>query len=184
MRYSLLAIERTLGRVTRFAGWVSGGATVIMIALIFMNMTGRYLFGAGTTWLQELEWYLLAPAVMAGIAYAMKYDDHVRVDIFSHRLNRVGKYWLDLVTMVLVALPVAVLILYYTVPFVASSYAQGETSPNRGGMPWVFLPKSMILLGFALIGTEALRQILSLSRRLRFHYRFRARRSGKGQHAT
>lgn len=176
MRRILLGFERALGRVTRAAGWVSGGAMVIMIMLIFLNMASRYLLGEGTTWLQELEWYLLAPTVMAGVAYAMKYDDHVRVDVFSHRLSRVGKYWLDVSTMLLVALPVAVLIFYYTWPFVEKSYLQGESSPNRGGMPMVFIPKGMILLGFSLIGVEALRQTLSLIRRLTFHYRYRRRR--------
>ena len=173
MRRILLGIERALGQVTRAAGWVSGAAMVIMISLIFLNMASRYLLGAGTTWLQELEWYLLAPTVMAGIAYAMKHDDHVRVDVFSHRLSRTGKQWLDLATMLLVALPVAVLVFYYAWPFVENSYAQGESSPNRGGMPMVFIPKGMILIGFSLIGVEALRQTLSLTRRLAFHYRYR-----------
>lgn len=165
------------------AGWISGLSMVAMISLIFANMTARYLFGAGATWLQELEWYLLSLSVMTGIAYAMRYDDHVRVDVFSHRFSRIGKHWLDLVTMLVVALPVAILILHYAWPFVETSYMRGERSANRGGMPWLFLPKSMILLGFALIGAEALRQVLALVRRLQFHYRYR-RRHREGSHSA
>jgi TRAP-type mannitol/chloroaromatic compound transport system permease small subunit len=179
----LLTIERGLAAVTRMAGWISGLSMAVMIALIFANMTGRYVFGAGATWLQELEWYLLSLSVMSGIAYAMRYDDHVRVDIFSHRFSRTGKNWLDLVTMLVVALPVAILIIYYAWPFVEKSFLRGERSANRGGMPWLFLPKSMILVGFALIGAEALRQILALVRRLRFHYRYR-RRDREGSHSA
>lgn len=167
----LLRFERVLYRITSLAGGISAIAMAAMILLIFGNMTARYAFGTGAVWLQELEWYLLSLSVMTGIAYAMRSDEHVRVDVFSHRLSRVGKLWLNGITMVLAAIPIAALVLFYTWPFVSISYVRGEGSPNAGGMPWLFLPKAMILLGFALIISEALRQTLSIGRRLLFHYR-------------
>ncbi|MBK1692281.1 TRAP transporter small permease subunit [Ectothiorhodospira mobilis] len=174
----LLRIERALDRITRLAGGLSATAMAAMILLVFGNMVARYLFGTGAVWLQELEWYLLALTAMTGISYAMRSDEHVRVDVFSHRLNRIGRLWLDFFTMVAVALPVSGLILYYTWPFVATSYQLGETTPNANGMPWLFLPKAMILVGFGCIVLEALRQILSKGRRLVFHHR---RRSGHAE---
>ncbi|MBS3800723.1 MAG: TRAP transporter small permease subunit [Thioalkalivibrio sp.] len=183
MRRITFCIERSLARVTRLSGGLSALAMVAMIVLIFGNVIARYLFGAGTVWLQELEWYLLSLSVMSGIAYAMRSDDHVRVDVFSHRLGRIGKYWLDLATMVLIALPVALLVLFYAWPFVETSFMRGEGSPNRSGMPWLFLPKGMILLGFALIAIEALRQTLRIGARLVFHYRH-GHRFGGPHHAA
>lgn len=179
-----LRIERILNAITGLSGWISGLAMVAMISLIFLNVSARYLFGAGTVWLQELEWYFLSLSVMAGIAYAMRHDDHVRVDVFSHKFSRVGKYWLDLATMVLVALPVSALVFYYAWPYVETSFIRGESSPNRGGMPWLFIPKSMILLGFFLVGLEALRQTLRIGARLVFHYRNRHRFSREGTRAA
>lgn len=184
MRRLRLRLERFLNAITTLSGWISGLSMVVMIALIFGNVAARYLFGEGTVWLQELEWYLLSLCVASGISYAMRYDDHVRVDVFSHRLSRVGKYWLDLVTMVAIALPVSVLVFYYAWPFVETAYVRGEGSPNRGGMPWLFLPKAMILLGFTLIGVEAVRQILRTGARLVFHYRNRHRFAGGPRRAA
>ncbi|MFP4080746.1 MAG: TRAP transporter small permease subunit [Ectothiorhodospira sp.] len=185
MSRALLRIERSLDRITRLAGGISAVAMAAMILLVFGNMTARYLFGAGTVWLQELEWYLLSLTVMTGISYAMRSDEHVRVDVFSHRLSRVGRLWLDLVTMMVVALPVAGLILYYSGPFVVNSFLRGETSPNAEGMAWLFLPKAMILVGFGFLIVEALRQILSKGRRLVFHYRRRGNGSPEGsRHAA
>ena len=86
-------------------------------------------------------------------------------------LIRIGKLWLDTFTMLVVAIPISVLILHYAWPYMAVSYVRGEGSPNAGGMPWLFLPKAMILAGFALVLTEALRQALAGGRRLVFHYR-------------
>ncbi|WP_018953272.1 TRAP transporter small permease subunit [Thioalkalivibrio sulfidiphilus] len=166
-----LGLERGLNWITSFSGWISGIAMVLMILLIFSNMFARYALGTGAMWLQELEWYLLSLSVMTGISYAMRYDEHVRVDIFSHNFSRIGKLWLDLLTMVLVALPVSALMIFYGWDYMMVSYTRSEGSPNPGGMPWLFLPKMMILVGFVLIIAEALRQALRAARKLVFHYR-------------
>lgn len=163
--------ERVLAKLTSLSAVISGASMALLIALVFGNMAGRYVFGVGATWLQELEMYLLALTVMTSIAYAMRHDDHVRIDIFYTRLSRTGRLWLDSVAMLFIALPIAVLVLYYAWPYVQISWARGERSPNPGGMPWRFLPKAMILVGFALVFAEALRQAMSGFRRLFFHYR-------------
>jgi TRAP-type mannitol/chloroaromatic compound transport system permease small subunit len=172
----LLRVERMLRGLTRLSGGLSGLGMVLMILLVFGNMAARYLLGSGAVWLQELELYLLAFTVMTGFAYAMHHDDHVRIDVFSTYFSRVGKLWLDSLTMLLVAIPTSILILFYAWPYMAVSYVRGEGSPNAGGMPWLFLPKAMILVGFALVLAEALRQLLSGGRRLVFHYRGPRRR--------
>ncbi|TVP88347.1 MAG: TRAP transporter small permease subunit [Thioalkalivibrio sp.] len=163
--------ERLLAGLTSLSAVISGASMALLIALVFGNMAGRYVFGVGTTWLQELEMYVLALTVMTSIAYAMRHDDHVRIDIFYSQLSHTGRLWLDSLTMLFIALPIAVLVLYYSWPYVQTSWARGERSPNAGGLPWRFLPKGMILVGFALIFAEALRQAMSGFRRLFFHYR-------------
>jgi TRAP-type mannitol/chloroaromatic compound transport system permease small subunit len=173
----LFGLERLLSRITALSGWVSALSLAAMILLIFFNMGARYLLGWGAMWLQELEWYLLSLSVMTGIAYAMRHDEHVRVDVFSYRFSRVGKLWLDLITMGVVAIPVSILMLHYGWPFVETAFVRGERSPNAGGMPWLFLPKLMIVIGFVLVALEALRQALLTGRRLTFHYRGLARRA-------
>lgn len=171
MKRWLLWLEWLLRKLTGLSGILSGLGMVLLILLVFVNMAARYLLGTGAVWAQELELYLLAFTVMTGFAYAMRHDDHVRIDVFSSYLNRTGKLWLDSFTMLVVAIPTSILILYYAWPYMMVSYARGEGSPNAGGMPWLFLPKAMILLGFALVITEALRQLLAGGRRLVFHYR-------------
>lgn len=172
MRRALFRVEAGLARLTRFSGVLSGLGMTLLIALVFGNMTARYLFGTGAVWLQELEWYFLALTTMSGIAYGMRYNDHVRIDVFSQQFSRIPRIWLDLLTMLLVAVPTAILILYFAWPYVELSWSRGEGSPNRGGMPWLYLPKAMILLGFVFILAESIRQILAAVRRLVFHSRY------------
>ena len=45
------------------------------------NVLLRYLFRYGSVWAQELEWHLLAPLILFGIAYALLQGEHVRVDV-------------------------------------------------------------------------------------------------------
>lgn len=168
------SLERLLERITGLAGFIGCTAMVIMIALIFGNMLSRYAFGLGAVWAQELEWYLLSVMAMMGVAYAMKFDDHVRVDILSSRFSPVGMMWLNLVTALLVALPCALLIIHYSFPFAETSYFRGERSPNSSGLPWRWIPKSLVVVGFVFVATESVRQALENGRRLVQHYAGRA----------
>jgi len=169
-------VERILLRVTGFAGFLACIGMVATVSLVFGNMAGRYFLGISAMWSQELEWYLMSVTAMLGIAYAMRYDDHVRVDIFSYKFSRVGMLWLNGLTALFIVIPVAILIFYYGWPFAETSYQRGERSPNSGGLPWRFIPKGMIIVGFVFVGIEGVRQTLACGRRLYFHY-FRRRLS-------
>lgn len=164
------SLERLLERITGLAGFIGGITLVVMIALIFGNMLSRYAFGIGAVWSQELEWYLLSVMAMTGIAYAMRFDDHVRVDILSSSFSPVGMMWLNLITALLVALPCALLIIHYSFPFAETSMTRGERSPNSSGLPWRWIPKSMVVVGFIFVATESVRQALENGRRLIQHY--------------
>ncbi|MCC5884366.1 MAG: TRAP transporter small permease subunit [Halomonas sp.] len=167
-------LERGLERITGLAGFIGCIAMLVMIALIFGNMLSRYAFGLGAVWAQELEWYLLSVMAMMGIAYAMKFDDHVRVDILSSRFSPVGMLWLNLIAALLVALPCALLIIHYSLPFAETSFIRGERSPNSSGLPWRWIPKAMVVVGFVFVAAESLRQALENARRLVQHYAGRA----------
>ncbi len=167
-------IERSLRRINSVVGFFACVAMVAMVSLVFTNMALRYLFGVGSTWSQELEWYLMSIMAMLGIAYAMRYNDHVRVDIFSSRFSRYGRLWLDFLTALVIAIPCSLLIIYYGWPYAETSFIRGERSPTGSGLPWRFIPKGMIIVGFAFVAIEAVRQVLSKGRRLAFHHYQRA----------
>ncbi|RLK50883.1 TRAP-type mannitol/chloroaromatic compound transport system permease small subunit [Alkalispirillum mobile] len=170
MLRTTLFLETWLHRISGLAGLLAGVALVAMVMLVFGNVVARYAFGFGAVWAQELEWYLLAFSAMLGIAYAMRNDDHVRVDIISHRFNRTGTLWLNFLTALLVALPCAALIIYFGYPFAESSFVRGERSPNSSGLPWRFIPKALVVVGFVFVAIEALAQTLTNGRKLVYHY--------------
>jgi TRAP-type mannitol/chloroaromatic compound transport system permease small subunit len=113
----------------------------------------RYLFHEGSVALQELEWHLFAIIFLLGAAYTLRHDDHVRVDVFyrSHKLTPRHRAFIDLLGTVLFMLPFCWLVIDHSLPIVASAYHMGEGSPDPGGLPYRFLLKAAIPVGFALL---------------------------------
>ena len=93
--------------------------------------------------------YLHAISFMLGIAYALKHDEHVRVDIFYSRLSARGQAWVNLSGHLLLLLPVALSFGYLSISYVSASWRILEGSSEVGGIPAIFLLKTLIPL-FAL----------------------------------
>lgn len=134
---------------------VLGTVTVVLL---------RYLLGTGAMIVQESVMYLHALTFLLGIPYALKEDAHVRVDVLRGRFGERGRLRVELTGHLLFLVPVAGSILYLGVPYAAASWRILERSPDVGGLPAVFLLKSLIpamavlllLQGLAEIGRCAL----------------------------
>jgi len=130
----------------RFAAW-SGLALVLVMAF---NVLLRYLFRTGSVAMQELEWHLMSPLALLCMAYAIKHEGHVRVDILFGRLPARARQVIELVSCLL-AVAFCVIIINLSWGYVAQSYVIGEKSPDPGGLQFRFLLKAMIPSGFALL---------------------------------
>jgi TRAP-type mannitol/chloroaromatic compound transport system permease small subunit len=143
----------------RAVGALSAVVLGLLVALIVFDATRRYLFHEGSVALQELEWHLFDIVIMLGVAYAMHRGAHVRVDIFYDRFSERVKHLVNLATMLLFVLPVSGLIIYVSYDFVLMSFTQMEASSDPGGLPYRYLVKSLIPLGFSLLILQALREV-------------------------
>ena len=110
--------------------------------------------------MQELEWHLISPIALFGLAYAMKYKADVRVDFVYDRFGPLGKGVIDLVSAVL-TFGVALFITYLSIPYVMQSYDMLEGSPDPGGLPYRYLLKIFLPLGFGLLMVQALANLLA-----------------------
>lgn len=141
--------------VGRITGWCS----FALVSVMAFNVLLRYLFRTGSVGMQELEWHLMAPICLLGLSYALLHDGHVKVDIlygrFSPRLQR----WIDLISMVLVAV-LTIILIYLSLPYVEQSWRIGEKSPDPGGLTHRWLLKAMLPLGFLLLLIQTLASVL------------------------
>ncbi len=113
----------------------------------------RYLFQSGSIGLQELEWHLFSIIFLIGMAYTLKHDEHVRLDILyrSKFLNDRNRAWIDAFGALFILLPFCVVIIISAWPFLSQAYIYNETSPDPGGLPARWLIKAMIPTGFSLL---------------------------------
>lgn len=156
MLQTLQRIEKTCDAIVdgvgRFAAWV----LLLLVFLVFSNVVLRYLFEVGAVWAQELELYLLPVVAMLGIAYTMRRNEHVCVDILSQRFSATGRLWLNFLVSIFIIIPVSLLIIYYAYPFIMQAYTRLEGSPNPGGLPFRFIPKSFVAIGFVLVAIQGI----------------------------
>ncbi|NOX49288.1 MAG: TRAP transporter small permease subunit [Gammaproteobacteria bacterium] len=123
---------------------------VLLIVIVF-NVSLRYLLNEGRIEFEELQWHLYAIGFLLGLSYAYQADSHIRVDVLHERLSHRAQAWIELYGILLFLLPFVALILIYSAPFVASSFALSEVSPSPGGLPLRWLIKASLPLGFSLL---------------------------------
>ena len=144
-------IDRFNERVGIGVYWLS----LIMVLIGAYNAIARYLdrftgWGLSSNLYIELQWYLFSLLFLLGAAYTLKYDSHVRVDVFYGKLSRRSKAWVNLLGTCLFLFPFCVLMLIMSVPSVLNSWAVFEMSPDPGGLPRYPI-KTMIPVAFVFV---------------------------------
>jgi TRAP-type mannitol/chloroaromatic compound transport system permease small subunit len=164
VRYVRFA-ERFNRGVGRWLAWATL-ATVLVCATVVVL---RYGLRFGRIWLQDLYVWLHASVFMAGAGYAYLVGAHVRVDILYSRLSMRRKALVDLFGVVVFLLPWLAVLFWASAPFVIGSWQIFEPSAQPGGLPAVYLLKSMLIVLCVVVLIEgaavAARSLLVLSGR-------------------
>lgn len=155
-------LQRLADRLDAVSEW-TGRATAwlapALVLLVSYDVVMRYLFRNGSVALQELEWHLFALLFLLAAGYTLKHDAHVRVDIVYQRMSERWRAWVDLLGSGLVLLPFCMLIIVSSWPFVSNAWLFNEGSPDPGGLPYRYLIKAAIPLGFGLLAVQALADV-------------------------
>ncbi len=154
--------NNALARIESFIDWT--GRTVswlslFLVLITFIVVVLRYVFDTGSIALQEITTYLHASVFLIGMAYTMQQNAHVRVDIFYARFSRQTKAWVDLFGVLFFLLPFMLFISWISWVYIANSWSVFEGSREAGGLPGVFLLKSLILVMTFLLSLQAFTQI-------------------------
>jgi TRAP-type mannitol/chloroaromatic compound transport system permease small subunit len=155
------AIERFIDWTGRATSWLALVIVVIMAA----NVVLRYLFSYGSVWAQELEWHLLAPLILFGIAYALLKGEHVRVDVLYARFTAKSQERVNLVSALL-CLVISLVIVYLSIHYVQQAYVIDEKSADPGGLTHRWVLKAFIPAGFVLLALQSVAEIVKSWKRM------------------
>ncbi len=142
--------------VGRAVSWASVGMVVLTVLVVVL----RYAFDLGWIALQESITYLHAALFMLGVAYTLKREGHVRVDIFYQRWSPRTQALIDVLGGLLLLLPTCAFIFWSGSDYVMASWAIHEGSREAGGLPGVFLLKTLILLMPLFLALQGVASIL------------------------
>ena len=140
------------GSIGRAAAWLA----IPIIAIVIVDVVTRRFLTIGSVTLQELEWHLHAVLFLFCAAYAYIDDAHVRVDIFRARLGAIPRAWIELIGAALFLTPYSIVMVYLGTQFVVDSYLLNEVSDAPGGLPYRYVIKSALPIGFMLLALQGL----------------------------
>lgn len=156
----IFSLTRVIDAITHFIGRALAWLTLLMMILLALVVFLRYGLHIGSVAMQEVVTYLHASVFMLGIAYTLQRDSHVRVDIFYQHFSARRKAWINSLGAIVFVLPLCVYIGFSSIDFVAQSWSIREGSAEPGGIPGVFLLKSLIPLLAAMLALQAFAEIL------------------------
>jgi TRAP-type mannitol/chloroaromatic compound transport system permease small subunit len=148
-------IDRLSDRLGRALSWLVLAMLLVEFAIVVL----RYLFSINSVAMQETVMYLHATVFLLAAAYALKNDGHVRVDIFYRSMTARKKAWIDLLGTLFLLLPVMGFVIAVSLGYVGKSWAILEASPEPGGIPAVFLLKTLIPVFALLMGLQGVVEI-------------------------
>ncbi len=151
------------GLIGRSVAWL----TLAMVLVTCLVVLARYLFNVGSIGLQESVLYMHGAVFMLGIAYTLNSNAHVRVDVFYERFSGRTRALVDLAGSLFLLLPVAGFILWSSIDYVIFSWELMESSAQPGGLPGVYLLKTLIPLMAVLLVLQGLSELLKSVLRLR-----------------
>ena len=155
-------LSKILAGIESFIDW--SGRTVswfslFLVLIMFIVVVMRYVFDSGSIALQESTTYLHASIFLVGMAYTLQQDAHVRVDIFYTQFSSQTKAWIDLFGTLFLLLPFMLFISWISWEYIVDSWSVLEGSREAGGLPGVFILKSLILVMTSLPSLQALTQV-------------------------
>ncbi len=164
-----------MDKIASLVGNLVAPLSFIMMLLTCVVVVARYYFNLGLTPLVETVIYLHGIVFMLGIPYALKEQSHVRVDIIYSRLNIKFRALIDLLGTLIFLLPLSLFLIWSSLDYVILSWNMQEGSAEPGGLPGVYLLKTLIPLMAALLllqgSSEFARALLALIKATDFRER-------------
>lgn len=140
-----------------------------MIVIILYDVTQRKYLGynpnfTSTAWyetfsstrLQEMEWHLHAVLFLMALAYGYVKDAHVRIELVRDTFRPRTKAWIELFGALLFLVPYCYVIIEYGTENMMRAYNIGEGSDALTGLPYRFIIKGFLPLGFVFVALAGL----------------------------
>lgn len=140
---------------TRGDRFVVGVANVVAWAfpLLMVCIVGQVTLrglGNNQAWLDDLQWWIYGFAMMAGLAYAITTNSHVRVDILHQNFSAHKKARIEAFALGWMMIPFLFLMTDILIHYAWASVEAGEGSDSPNGLHHLYILKLTMPLLFIL----------------------------------
>lgn len=150
---------RITDRINGFLGQSVAWCALLMALVVTTLVILRAFFSVGSIAAQELVTYLHGCLLMLAMAYTLKSGGHIRVDIIYRTATPQFQAWVNILGSALLLLPFAGFLIVVSWDGVMTSWQIRESSSDSGGIPAVFLLKTLIPLAGGLLFLQGLAEI-------------------------
>ena len=154
------ALVHTIDRISELIGQLFSYLCVLMVLVTCYIVITRYIFNQGSIAIQESVIYINAMLFMLTAGFTLKHNGHVRVDVFYSHASVRYKAWVDFLGCIFLLIPVCIFIFWVSWSYVVSSWSIHEASGEAGGLPYVYLLKTLIPLMCALLILQGVAEAL------------------------
>jgi TRAP-type mannitol/chloroaromatic compound transport system permease small subunit len=147
-----------IDRLNGFAGEFVAYWAVIAVFVYYYEVIARYVFNSPTNWVHESMFLMFGMQYMLSGAYALREDQHVRVDVVYTHFSTRGKAIADIVSSVFFFI-FTITLLWTGWRFASDAIANHETSFTEWGIQY-WPVKLAIPIGGALIILQGLAKLI------------------------
>jgi TRAP-type mannitol/chloroaromatic compound transport system permease small subunit len=155
----LLSLSRFIDALNEKIGHAISWALLASVLICTGNALIRYTLNTSSNAWLEIQWYLFSAIFLLATSYTLRRNEHVRIDVIVGHFSKRTQVWIDLLGFLIFLLPMALIILYYAVPYAWLSIQNQEVSSNAGGLI-VWPAKLLIPAGFFLLALQGISELI------------------------
>ncbi|MBH9967965.1 TRAP transporter small permease [[Bacillus] enclensis] len=133
----------------------------LMVALIFGQVVGRYVFSSAPSWTEELARYIHIFQVWIGASYAVKKREHIRIESFVELFKGTARKVIETTALIIWFL-LALFLAVFGTQLVLASLQNGQVTPAMQLPMWI--PFLAIPVGGAGMALRLLQQLVTIWR--------------------
>ncbi len=147
-----------IDRLTDVFAYLSAFLLIITIILIVANITLMSVTGKSIMITDEYSAYMFAGFVMFGLAYTLKHNGHIRINVltsrFSPNVQRIFRIYALIVVLVF-----TIYIFYYSVYMVYQAYVYQMRS-DTVAQTLLWIPQLVMPIGFFILALQIISEII------------------------
>ena len=156
---SLLRFSRFIDLFNERIGKASAWLILAAVVICTVNALVRYTVNLSSNGWLEIQWYLNSAMFLLVAAYALKRNDHVRIDVIAGKLSARTQAWIDIVGSLFALLPMVLIIIWYSWPTLVNSFQISEMSSDNGGLiRWPV--RLLIPVAFSMLALQGVSEII------------------------